>query len=442
MPRAVVELAPDRDALGDERLRLVEVAAAVGVRAQPVEDRRARLVVAVEVGDRERLAEIRVAERVVALVRREQPGAGERLASNGRRRLVADRERGGEPQPALGEVAARPPELGEGPGEPQRERPVALLGRPLERLADVVVRGVQPVEGIDLAVGREVHLGRLDEREHLVRVGPADRHRLAALGEPVERVGADRREHLELAGRARGAQQRGVHELAQAVADVDADGSDPAPLAALEDRRRRRGGERAGDYRDPTVEAEDRLREQAEAPVHRRAQAPLARRDRRPPRSGSLPVSATSRRAGRAAGAGRARGGRPRTARSRAGCRRAGGRSTRRARGSPVSPRAPGGRRAPARGTGRRRGSRGSPRRPARPAPGPAAARATRPARGDPEREAAGHDDRQARRAATGARRASGPRPGRARPCRGRAAWAPGRARRSATPGAAGPARR
>ena len=158
----------------------------------------------------ERLAQVRLAQRVVALERRELPRPGERPAPVARRRVRTQGQRGREPEPALGVVAAGPPELGERAREPDRERAVALRGRPVEGLPDVVVGLVEPVERLDLALRRQVQLGGLDDGQHLVRVRPAGRNLLPRGREPVERVGADGGEHRVRPAAGLAAQERGA----------------------------------------------------------------------------------------------------------------------------------------------------------------------------------------------------------------------------------------
>ena len=94
--RGLADPAPDGQALGHERLRRLEVPAAVGVGAEPVEDRGHRLLVAHVAGDRERLAQVRLAQPVVALVRGEQARAAQRLAQDRGRRIDRHGQRRGE----------------------------------------------------------------------------------------------------------------------------------------------------------------------------------------------------------------------------------------------------------------------------------------------------------------------------------------------------------
>ena len=164
------------------------------------------------------------------------------------------------------------------PASRRRERAVALVHRPLERLADVVVRLVEAVQGLDLAIGRQEELGLLGDGEHLVGVRPAHGDGLTAPCEPVLGVGADGREHRKRRAVALVAQQRRRRQLLEAGLHVDAERDEAAPLPAVEHRDRRRGPERPGDDRDAAIQPEDRLGQEADAPVHRRPQAALPRR--------------------------------------------------------------------------------------------------------------------------------------------------------------------
>jgi hypothetical protein len=152
-------------------------------------------------------------------------------------------------------VPARAPELGEGARQPQRERPVALLHRPLQRLADVVVRLVEPVQRLDLAVGGQELLGFLRDGEHLVGVRPAHGDGLPAAREPVLGIGTNRREHRERAPVVLVSQERRRGELVQAEHDVDPERGDAATFATVEDRDRGLDAERARDHRRALVEA-------------------------------------------------------------------------------------------------------------------------------------------------------------------------------------------
>jgi hypothetical protein len=66
--RRVAPPPAQREALGHVALGGVQVAAAIGVRAQPVEDHRLRILVALSTGHDKRLAQVGLGERVIALV--------------------------------------------------------------------------------------------------------------------------------------------------------------------------------------------------------------------------------------------------------------------------------------------------------------------------------------------------------------------------------------
>ena len=225
MPGRVADPAPEREALGHVALGRVEVAAAVGVGPEPVEDDRLGLLVAVLAATprapragRTRRARSRPGTRPAA-PRRRAPCGGR---APGRRAPRASAD--GEPQPALGVVAAGPPELGERPGQPDRERAVALLRRPVEGLADVVVGLVEPVERLDLArrsAGPD--LRGLDHRRAPRTRAPSASRR--ARRTRRSRSSASARTVVSIAYAvvaAARAQQRRGGELAQALADVDA----------------------------------------------------------------------------------------------------------------------------------------------------------------------------------------------------------------------------
>ena len=280
MPAAIAQLPAQGDALGDPGLGRVEVAPAVGVRAQPVEDRRPGLVVARRLGHRETLAQVRLAEGVVALVAREEPGTAERLAAVLRGRVVADREGRREPQPAFRVVAARPPELG--------ERARAAGARTTRRPPASPTPAPRGCRCARCRAGRAPRArGPSGSRAPPPRPGRAPRTRGPSASRPPRRSRASRSrasartvESIEvLAARRVRPEERRLGQLAQPIDDVDAQRLEAAPFAALEDRRRGRRCERARDHRDPAVEPQRTgSGSRPEAPVHRRTEAPLARR--------------------------------------------------------------------------------------------------------------------------------------------------------------------
>ena len=341
----------------------------------------------------ERLAEVRLAERVVALVRGEQ--ARRRRAPCGGRPAAAStrqRERRGEPEPALRVVAARPPELGQRPGEPDARtsrRPApspSPAPRGCRRAPRPAGRGPRSRASVGKLRARPPRPRRAPRRR-----GPSASRRASPLR--ASRSSASARTVVSIAyaaGRPCVPQERRGRQLAQAVArrSMPERGEAP-PLAALEDRGRRRRRERprrspptrryrrrTGSGSRPMLQsiAARRLRCARPGPPASDAST-LARRRARPIRPGELVEELVRREDPQ-----RRRGelDRQRDAVEPAADRR------RRGRRWPGSPRAPGGlTRGPRRGTAATAGLRdelvavvGSPSRAAR-----AAARATRRAR-------------------------------------------------------------
>ena len=220
-------------------------------------------------------------EPVVTLERGQQARAAERLAVDAGRRVHRHRQGGRQPEPALRVVPPRAPELGERAGEAKRERAVALVHRPLEGLTDVVVRLIEAVERLDVATRRERRLGLLGHGQDLVGVRPAHRDGLPASGKPVQCVGANGRQHRERPALVLVPEQRCGGQLLEARIRGDPERREPAALATLEHRVRRRDGERARDHRHAPVQPQHRVGQQPDAPVHRGPQAALPCRPRR-----------------------------------------------------------------------------------------------------------------------------------------------------------------
>ena len=199
-PRRVAQLPAERDALGDVRLGRVEVAAAVGVGPEPVEDVARASSSPIASRDREALAQVRTRPACSrpgswrgARPRRAPCGGTGAGASSPIASAAASRSRPSVWWPRVRQNSAS------APVSRSANAPSPARHRPLERLADVVVGRVEPVERLDLAVRRQVHLRLLDEREHLVRVGPAHRDGLAA----VARAGRGRPRGRSRASRTR-----------------------------------------------------------------------------------------------------------------------------------------------------------------------------------------------------------------------------------------------
>ena len=119
---------------------------------------------------------------------------------------------------------------------------------------------VEPVQRLDLAVGREQLLGLLRDREHLVRVRPAHGDGLAAPREPVLGVGADRREHRERAPVVLVPQERRGGELVQAELTSIPSGARPRRSPRSRIATAVVDAERAGDHRRRAGRAAARAR--------------------------------------------------------------------------------------------------------------------------------------------------------------------------------------
>jgi hypothetical protein len=103
-------------------------------------------------------------------------------------------ERGLHAAAALGEVASERPESPDRCGQPRAELLVRL--QPIERGADVVVLGLQPVEPFTRRLA-EMRLRILDESEEVLRVAAAQLLALGRVVEPLDRILANRLEHPE-----------------------------------------------------------------------------------------------------------------------------------------------------------------------------------------------------------------------------------------------------
>src|SRR5919201_172396 len=146
-------------------------------------------------------------DRRVSAVARHVRRPYERLRARRRARPVC-LERRLEPAPALGYMLLAAPELRERPRQAKRELLLAGLLQPVERGAEVVELGLEPVQPGAAAVPvrrravlQQVRLRLLGESEEVLRVAAAKLLRLARRLQPLARVLADRLQHPEaLAG--------------------------------------------------------------------------------------------------------------------------------------------------------------------------------------------------------------------------------------------------
>jgi hypothetical protein len=277
----------DRERLGPARLRGVHVALLPPHDAQRVEDDR----------DRARLAELAVLgealleQRARAFVLAGHGGDLPRgLEPTGTRRRDAPGvgfQRGVDPAPPLGEVAAHVPEPVQRARHPEQPGGVAAAaGRPLQRGGQVLVLPLQPVEPDGLLRLLELRPGALGELEEDVTVAVARSGLLSGLDEPLEGVLPDGGEHPVAGapvGVRLGRHERVVHERGQRVQHVLR-------------RQVRTGADRLRRLERP-ASREDRAAPQARAlgggehvvaQVHHRPQAAVPLR-RRPPRRAEQP---------------------------------------------------------------------------------------------------------------------------------------------------------
>ena len=116
------------------------------------------------------------------------------------------------------------PEAPERCAGPQADVGLPTLGRPGQRSTNVGALGVEPLEPLQLVRPEKSGLGLLGEREIEAGVAAAYVVAVAALGQPLERVLADRLQHPE-AGLAAGhwlrPKQVVVQERLDAVDDVE-----------------------------------------------------------------------------------------------------------------------------------------------------------------------------------------------------------------------------
>ena len=89
------------------------------------------------------------------------------------------------------------PEAPERRADPQPRLRLATLLRPAQRSPDVVELGIEPLEPAQLLGSEKGRLGRFGKLAVEVGVATADFLAVAALGQPLERVLADRLEHSE-----------------------------------------------------------------------------------------------------------------------------------------------------------------------------------------------------------------------------------------------------
>ena len=141
--------------------------------------------------------EERLRLRIVALPERREAERVVRLREDGRAYALRDLQRLGQPAPALGHQAADAPEAHQGSGEPQPELDLPGLDRPGEPGADVVALLVETLEPDGLPRPDQLGRGGLGKLDIAVEMTVACVLELAALGKPLERVLANRLEHLE-----------------------------------------------------------------------------------------------------------------------------------------------------------------------------------------------------------------------------------------------------
>ena len=102
-----------------------------------------------------------------------------------------------QPAASLAEEAALPPESPERGSQPQLTLAVSTLVECGQRLAQVVVLGLEPIEPRGLIRTSQLRLGRLGEGEEQIRVATTHHLRLTAELEALPRVLANRLQHAQ-----------------------------------------------------------------------------------------------------------------------------------------------------------------------------------------------------------------------------------------------------